>query len=115
MNHGAFQPTNRLVLCLLALGLLTSTESAIASDQVLVNDASTLQWQIYNQKVWLRNLNEYDPTFLGCCYNFSVDLTTDEGRAMWSAILAAIHASDSIYLHVTSKTTAGPVTSIGQY
>ena len=115
MSRRPFQPTNRLGVCLLALALLAFAESAIATDQVFVEDASTLHWQIYNNKAWLRNLDQYDATFLGCCYNFWIDLTTDEGRAMWSTLLAAIHASDSIYLHVPSKTTASQVSGIGKY
>lgn len=115
MNRRVFQPTNRLSACLLALGLFALNEPAIASDQVYISDASTLKWQISSQKAWLRNLHEYDATFLGCCYNFWIDLTTDEGKAMWSAILAAVHASDSIYLHAVSKTTASEIVSLGRY
>jgi hypothetical protein len=47
---------------------------------VLVSDMSQLQWQIdLTCTVYLRNLNQFDSTVLGCCYNFSLDTTTNPG------------------------------------
>jgi hypothetical protein len=86
-----------------------------AVDYVLVPNMSTLKWQEASNRVYLRNLNDYAATFLGCCYSFYVDIKTDEGKAQWSAMLARMAIGGRLYIGVTSKTTSGVVIHVGDW
>lgn len=103
----------RLAGIALALACLPSASQAV--DYVLVPNMSTLKWQEASNRVYLRNLNDYDATFLGCCYSFWVDITTDEGKAQWSAMLTRMATGGRLYIGVTSKTTSSVVTYIGDW
>ena len=91
-----------LSLCLLAIG-----SNAVAADVLVVPDASVLKYIVNNDgKVYLRNLDAVDPTWAGCCYNFWMDITTDVGRAQFSAFLTAKTSHQRLVFYVGSK--AGP-------
>jgi len=90
------------------------TATALADDQVTVTDMTQLRWQSDpTGRIYIRNLSQFDATFLGCCYNFYVDTTTADGKAKWSAILTTILTGGSLYFFVANKTVPGPVTYIG--
>jgi hypothetical protein len=75
-----------------------------------ISDASQLQSIITNdQRVYLRNLSQFDGTVLGCCYNYWIDLTNDAGRTQWATFLAKIEAKESIWVFVPSQTQSGAV------
>ena len=84
---------------------------------VLVPDMSQLSWQMdAGGTVWFRNLNTFDSTVLGCCYNFSLDTTSTAGKSMWGSILAKIETAQPLYLGLGNGATApGPVTYIGNW
>lgn len=115
MNEKLLKLKTRARAYLSAFSLFVLSNSAFALDHVTINDASTLKWQLYQSKVWFRNLDIHDSTFLGCCYNYWIDLTTDEGKAMWSAVLSAMHAADSIVVGVQSKTSSNQVVSVSKW
>jgi hypothetical protein len=92
----------------LSLCVLAMSSAAHAADALVVPDASVLKYVVNNDgKVYLRNLNEVDPTWAGCCYNFWMDITTDVGRAQFSAFLTARTSRARLVFFVASK--AGPV------
>jgi hypothetical protein len=77
---------------------------------------SQLKWQMDpSGKVWLRNLNEFNPSFLGCCYNYYIDTTTTVGKSAWSAVLTKIASSGALILGVAQKEQVGPVTYFGNW
>jgi hypothetical protein len=79
-----------------------------------VNDASQIQYFVNSTpnstQIYLRNLNTFDSTVLGCCFNYWVDISTDLGKAIWATLLAKIQAQQPIWIYITSQTAAGPVT-----
>ncbi|MBW8858562.1 MAG: hypothetical protein JF570_02190 [Caulobacter sp.] len=88
--------------------LLGWSSTARAADTLVVPDASVVKYVVdLGGKVYLRNLNEVDPTWAGCCSNFWMDITTDVGRAQFSAFLTARAIHQRIMFYVSSK--AGPV------
>jgi len=100
----------RLLWSLLAWLMI---HQAHADDAVRIPDASQLSWTIdATGKVWLRNLNQFDSTFLGCCYNFYLDTTTQYGMVMWSWVQVAAVTANPLTLYVSSKSTAGNVTLV---
>jgi hypothetical protein len=74
-----------------------------------VSDASQIQYLIENTQVMLRNLNSFDSTVLGCCYNYWIDVTTEGGKAMWATLLTKMEAKEPIWVYVQSQTAVGPV------
>ncbi len=74
-----------------------------------VNDASQIQYLIGSPQIYLRNLNAFDSSVLGCCYNYWIDVSTDGGKAQWATLLAKIEARESIWIYVSSQTVAGSV------
>ena len=100
-----------LIAC---LTLLAWSPPTYADDAVIVPDPALLKWQLASDgKVYLRNLNEFDPTFLGCCYNFSIDLATTVGKNLWAALLTQIAMGKPLYLFVSNKAQPSPVTILG--
>jgi hypothetical protein len=93
---------------------LSSIDAFAEFAYVIVPNASTLKWQIAGNAVYLRNLNDYDASFLGCCYNYSIDLTVPYGKAMWATILLKMGTGAPISLGM-ERTVAGPVTQIGNF
>ena len=75
-----------------------------------VNDASQIQYFISGPQIYLRNLNSFDSTVLGCCYNYWVDISTDPGKAAWATLLAKMQTQQPIWIYVASQTVAGSVT-----
>jgi hypothetical protein len=87
---------------------------ASADDPVVVTDMTQLQWQADpTGKVYIRNLSQFDSTFLGCCYNFYIDTTTAQGKVMWSAIQVYMTTGGVLEFFVGSKSQPGPVTYLG--
>ena len=99
-------------LALLFAGLPSACQ---AVDFVLVPNASGLKWQLASNRVYFRNLNDFDGTFQGCCYSYWIDLTTDQGKAQWSVILTRMTTGGRLYFGVESKSVAGLVTYVGDW
>ena len=99
-----------------ALAALLFSQLAVSSDYVLVPDMSRLQYQIFQNRVNIRNMVEFGSTWQGCCDKYYVDLSTNEGKAMWSTMLAKMLAKESLYLGVDDKTVPqSRITFIGNW
>lgn len=89
-----------------------------ASDCLNVSDFSQIKWQLRSTdgRVHLRNLDSFDPSYLGCCYNYHIDTSTEPGKAIWSAFLAKEMASQGGTLCIADKQTANsPINFIGDW
>lgn len=84
---------------------------AFAISYVQVTDASQLSYSTEpSGKVWLRNLNVFNSNALGCCWNYSIDPSTPEGKNIWVLLLMAMAQGSSINLGVPDGYVAGAVT-----
>ncbi|PCH65678.1 MAG: hypothetical protein COC04_01335 [Gammaproteobacteria bacterium] len=102
---------------LLTLFILFFTNIVSAEDVLLVNDSSALKWEVRSTsgKVYFRNLNEIDSSYLACCYNYYIDASTDEGKAVWSSFLSYHISGKPLRLVFSDKSTAGPLTGLGAW
>jgi hypothetical protein len=107
----------KLLLFVISWMVMASGAANAAVYYVLVPDMSQLSWQMDpNGVVWFRNLNSFDSTVLGCCYNFSIDTTTPAGKSMWSAVLAKIETDQPLWLVLANgNTSPGPISYIGNW
>src|SRR6267154_1666340 len=81
---------HRILLGLLACVLAIGPTLAKADVWVRVPDASQIYYQTApDNRIYIRNANSFDSRALGCCYNYAIDLNTLEGRAIFTALLAA--------------------------
>lgn len=89
----------------MALGMLLAwPSSSRAADTLVIPDASMIKYVVdISGVVYLRNLNEIDPTWAGCCYWFWMDVRTDAGRAQFSAFLTARTSRQKLMIYATSK------------
>ena len=112
MNHilRAAKAAILSVACLLAW-----SSTAHAGDGLVVPDASVLQYGVQDYKVYFRNLNQVDSTWLPCCYNYWIDISTDNGRAQFSAFLTAKASHQKIVFWVTSKATPTAFAIVGDF
>ncbi|WP_035055833.1 hypothetical protein [Andreprevotia chitinilytica] len=102
----------------LYLMLLMSVLASVvqADDTVVISDVSKLKWLgSTNGLIYLRNLSDFDPSFLPCCYNYYVDTSTPAGKVTWTAILMKMGTAQSINLSVSNKSQAGPIVSFGNW
>lgn len=96
---------------LFLLILIVMMKSSFAIDFANVPDASLLKWQLDSAgNVWFRNLNDFDGSFLGCRYNYSLNLTTPNGKAIWTTILFKVATSKPISIGVVDKSVPSAVT-----
>jgi len=104
------------LLAAMTFAILASTAApAEATYWFKVNDASQIQYQIGPpDRIFLRNLSQFDGTVLGCCYNYWIDLSTAAGKAQWATLLAKMQAKESIWIFVMSQTQVGTIDSIGE-
>lgn len=97
---------NKLKLCSVALGLAFSMNS-LAVDWTVIDDMSKLEYQIKDDRVWLRNMNEFNASWLDCCYAYFININTAGGKATWSAMLAKIITGESYNVGVANKGVNG--------
>lgn len=84
-----------------------------AADFLDIPNAAGIRYTIEGTKLNLRNLNAYDATWLGCCYNYYIDITTDAGKSMFSSLLSSILTGGRTLIGVNNKFLAGPVIVLG--
>jgi hypothetical protein len=98
---------------LVIVGALTM-RSAWAETWVYVPDMSQLKYQLYpGGLIYFRNLSDFSTAALGCCYNYSIDTTTQDGRNTWATILSAIAQHSPLYLGIPDGQAQGIVTEVG--
>jgi hypothetical protein len=103
---------NLMLVGLFLVGTVFSLQ-ARADYWFRVADASQIQYLTDGgSRIYFRNLNSFDATVLGCCYNYWIDVSTDAGKAAWATVLAKIEAKEHIWLYLpgsSSQTVASPV------
>lgn len=98
-----------------ALAMIVMTFSCNAEDYVNV-DTTRLKWQITpNGMVYFRNLNEFNPVFQACCYNYWIDTNSSTGKNSWAMLMLKIAQGQIINLSVPNAAIGGPINLIGQY
>ena len=97
------------------LALLGAAGTAQASTFVGISDASQIYYQTTpDGKVYLRNLNTFSTQALGCCYNYYIDTTTPEGKALFPIFLSNVARGAPIILMIPDNQAPGAV-SYGGY
>jgi len=69
-----------------ALGI--SLPPPALADSVIIPDAANVKYAVGDGKAYFRNLDEFNPAFSGCCFDYWLDLSTDTGRAMFATFLS---------------------------
>lgn len=110
-------PSENRTFRFVAVALLAtvSSHSAVADVFVTVPNASSIKYQIMGNNVWLRNLNEFNPNALGCCYNYHIDTSTLGGKNTFAAMLSAAAQGKSFVFGLADGYVAGQVTLSGQW
>jgi hypothetical protein len=107
----------KLLRSLFILGLaVLASSSTWAGDYLPVSDASRILFAIGpGNAVYLRNLNELDSTWLGCCQSYYIDTSTDIGKAQFSDFLSAVMSHAPISFYLASKTAGGAFIQVGKF
>jgi hypothetical protein len=100
---------------ILAFALCGFVAQPAFAEQINVPNTANLQYEISSSKFYIRNFSTYDASWLPCCYNYYIDLTTDQGRAMFSLVLTKMASAQPMSFYVVSKATGGAITSVGYY
>jgi len=89
--------------------------AADAAAFVRITDASVLAYQTEGSAVYLRNLNQFDSNALGCCYNYYIDTSSQEGKNLFALLLMAIATHGALWLGVPDGYAAGVVGFAGNW
>jgi hypothetical protein len=81
---------------------------------IVVANAKDIKWAVQGTSVYFRNLDSFDATAPGCCYNVWIDLTTDTGRAMFSAFLTRNASAQRIMFYLDTS-VVGKVAIVGDW
>lgn len=95
--------------------LAFGSSHAFAASRLVIEDPTTLKFTVQDNRVYLRNLNDYDAAWLPCCINYYIDLSTDYGRAMFSTILSFRLAKQRVVLFKDDPSVAGPIAIVGDF
>lgn len=97
------------------LALLTAPKASLAQSlQIRIPDASLIKYAVSaDGNVYLRNISDFDSTWLGCCQAYWIPLNTDSGKAMYSAMLSAAMTHTPIFLY--GPKTGGAIVQVGQF
>ena len=100
---------------LAAVSLLAAGAPAHADDYLAIPDASVVKYAVAPSggKVFFRNLNEIAPSWHGCCEYYWIDITTDNGRAQFSAFLSAKMARGRLVLSVPAAGSPSAILLLG--
>jgi len=103
-------------LAVLALAFTLLPLAAGAVTWVTVGDLSLLKYQTApDGRVYVRNLNEFNGSALGCCYNYYVDTNTVEGKNIFALILFKAAQGKGLYLGVADQFAPGAITYVGEF
>ena len=97
--------------------LLSTSLPSQAVDTVVVGNAAQLSWFYDGSsgRVYFRNLDQFNPAFLGCCFNWYIDTSTTVGRTLWASVLLKMAGAQPINMIVGAMNTAGPVLYAGNW
>lgn len=109
LSRSAFLRTSRpAALPGAATGFFFDSTAAVA------DDASKVVFSIYGGKLYFRNLNVFNPQWEGCCYSYYIDLTSDEGKAMYAYFMMQYANRGRIVLWRESV-APGPIQQVGNW
>lgn len=97
------------------IGILSLSSPAMAFSTLQISDASQIKFLISNDKVFLRNLDQFDSGWLGCCYNYWFDLTTETGKSHYAYFLLRYASGESIDLLVNNAAQPSAITALGSF
>ena len=84
------------------------------STAAIADNASLVQFSIYGGKLYFRNLHAFNPEWAGCCYNYYIDLTTDEGKSIYAYFMLQ-YANRARVVLWRESITPGPIQQIGNW
>lgn len=84
------------------------------STAAIAQDASQVQFSIYGGKLYFRNLHAFNPEWAGCCYNYFIDLTSDDGKSMYAYFMLQYANRGRIVLWKESV-APGPIQQMGNW
>jgi len=83
---------------------------------VQVPDASLVKYQLTpSGQVFFRNLNQFSPTALGCCYNYFIDTATQNGKNAFALFLAKQAQGKGFTLMIPDPPATGIIDYVGEY
>jgi hypothetical protein len=107
---------------IVALGILvicaTFSRQSRADYWIRVADATQIQFLTDGgMRIYLRNLNSFDASVLGCCFNYWIDLSSDAGKAAWATILSKMQGKEHIWLYLVgaSSQTIASIVIVGDF
>jgi hypothetical protein len=105
------------VVTRLAILLSTSSLATTArADYVGIADASLISFAVTaGDKVFLRNLNEFNSSWHGCCAYYWFDLATPTGQAQFATLLTAIAQKKYLAIYIASASTGGEIAQVGHF
>jgi hypothetical protein len=101
--------------------MLAASNAANALVWIQVNDASQIKYQTWGDpgtgagRIYIRNMSQFDSSALGCCYNYYIDLTTPDGKAIFPIFLSAVARGSSLRFAIPDGYAAGPIIGMGQW
>lgn len=102
-----------LVLFCIMFGFSDAGAQGDPNVGLTINNASHLKFAIYNNKVYFRNLNDFNPAYKPCCYFYWIDLETPQGLASYSLILSRAASGQKVDLWVPNYASGGLIEQIG--
>lgn len=108
---------NYIKSALLGISLLVTNPAYAAPESLVINDASQVQFVTNpgnnGPQVFFRNLDSFAPGWLGCCYYYHIDVSTDGGKAQFSAFLSAYFSKSKIMFYADKN--GGPILHVGNF
>ncbi|MDP5278259.1 hypothetical protein Q9Q95_04925 [Sphingomonas sp. DG1-23] len=84
------------------------------STAAIADNASLVQFSIYGGKLYFRNLHAFNPEWAGCCYNYYIDLTTDDGKSMYAYFMLQ-YANRARIVLWRESVAPGPIQQMGNW
>jgi hypothetical protein len=84
------------------------------STAAIADNASLVQFSIYGAKLYFRNLHAFNPEWAGCCYNYYIDLTTDDGKSMYAYFMLQ-YANRARIVLWRESVAPGPIQQMGNW
>jgi len=96
--------------------LLLQMQTARAVVWISIPDVSQLQYQTNGDgKIYFRNINQFNGSAMGCCYNYWIDTNTVEGRNIFALILSHAALHTGLLFGLTNDWGAGAVSGVGEW
>ncbi len=97
-------------LLFVAISAVASLGTVHAEIFINIPDASQISYQTWpDGKIYLRNLNAFDPNAQGCCWSYFIDTTSTEGKNIFALLLALSAQGRGMQLGLPDGYASGPV------